>query len=167
MKRKSIASVVMEFFETTQATKGTVKDILKFYINNYAKDNNVELKNAQHAIYLKANRLVKSGELKVISKKGNAAVFALVKTTSTTDKTLIETSDVIAPSEKKLLLKRESELEYELEVCIAEAKGYEELKSILPGRSSLLTNQKEEAKKRAIHINGLLVSTQNTLRALS
>ena len=70
-------------------------------------------------------------------------------------------------SERVVLTKRIDELTYELELAIAEAQGYEDMKRLLPNHLTLLRKKKEETKKRTIQINGHLTSTQVILNALS
>ena len=167
MKVKPIAHVVLEYFQKADHQSGTVNEILKYFAEQYGKDNPTDIKKARHAIYLKANRLVKAGKLQVLSKRGNTLIYGLNQRTNE-PKTSIESSECSPLEvERSLLLQRQAELEYEIESCIAEAKGYEEIKTILPSRVELLDKQKLEAKKKAIHLNGLLTSTQKTLRALS
>lgn len=166
MRSKPIAHVVEEFFQETVQKKATINDVLKHYVEKYGENNPVEMKKARHAIYLKIHRLVKSGVLVVASKRGKSIHYAQAKI-------LVETKNLktipitVVASEKEMLFKRKAELEYELELCIAEAQGYEEMKSILPAQLDLLTSKKSEAKKRAIILNGLLTSTQTIIHALS
>lgn len=124
------------------------------------------MKKARHAIYLKIHRLVKSGVLVVASKSGKSTHYAKAKILEENKRQKAILTNVVM-SEKKMLFKRKAELEYELELCIAEAQGYEEMKSILPTQLDLLVSKKSEAKKRAITLNGLLTSTQTILHALS
>jgi hypothetical protein len=140
--------------------------VLKHYVEKYGEDNPIEMKKARHAIYLKIHRLVKSGALVVASKSGKSTYYAKAKILDET-KTQKITPIAVVASEKEMLLKRKAELEYELELCIAEAQGYEEMKSLLPTQLDLLISKKSEAKKRAITLNGLLTSTQTILHALS
>lgn len=166
MRSKPIAHVVEEFFQATTQKKSTINDVLKHYVEKYGENNPIELKKARHAIYLKIHRLVKSGVLVVASKSGKSTHYAKAKILDET-KTQKITPIAVVASEKEMLLKRKAELEYELELCIAEAQGYEEMKSILPTQLDLLISKKREAKKRAITLNGLLTSTQNILHVLS
>ncbi|MBJ7539915.1 hypothetical protein [Marinomonas transparens] len=166
MKSKPIAHVVEEYFQSTVQKKATINDVLKHYVEKYGENNPVEMKRARHAIYLKIRRLVKSGVLVVASKSGKSTHYAKAKILEET-KTQKSIPVTVAPSEKKMLFKRKTELEYELELCIAEAQGYEEMKSLLPAQLNLLTSKKNEAKKRAIRLNGLLTSTQTILHALT
>ncbi|MCB5160353.1 hypothetical protein [Marinomonas algarum] len=166
MRSKPIAHVVEEFFQTTVQNKTTINDVLKHYVEKYGENNPIEMKKARHAIYLKINRLVKSGVLVVDSKSGKSIYYAKAKILEETETQKTRLIDVVA-SEKEMLLKRKAELEYELELCIAEAQGYEEMKSLLPAQLDLLTSKKSEAKKQAITLNGLLTSTKTILRALS
>ncbi|MCW4629420.1 MULTISPECIES: hypothetical protein [Marinomonas] len=166
MRSKPIAHVVEEFFQTTVQKKATINDVLKHYVEKYGENNPIEMKKARHAIYLKIHRLVKSGVLVVASKSAKSTHYAKAKILQETKNQKTIPITVVA-SEKEMLFKRKAELEYELELCIAEAQGYEEMKSILPTQLDLLTSKKNEAKKRAITLNGLLTSTQNILHALS
>jgi hypothetical protein len=166
LRSKPIAHVVEEFFQATTLKKATINDVLKHYVEKYGEDNPIEMKKERHAIYLKIHRLVKSGELVVASKSGKSTHYAKAKILDET-KTQKNTPIAVVASEKEMLLKRKAELEYELELCIAEAQGYEEMKSLLPTQLDLLISKKSEAKKRAITLNGLLTSTQTILLALS
>jgi hypothetical protein len=166
LRSKPIAQVVEEFFQTTVQKKATINDVLKHYVEKYGENNPIEMKKARHAIYLKIHRLVKSGVLVVASKSGKSIHYAKVKILEETKNQKTIPISVVA-SEKKMLFKRKAELEYELELCIAEAQGYEQMKSILPTQLDLLISKKSEAKKRAITLNGLLTSTQTILHALS
>jgi hypothetical protein len=166
LRSKPIAQVVEEFFQTTVQKKTTINDVLKHYVEKYGENNPIEMKKARHAIYLKIHRLVKSGVLVVASKSGKSIHYAKVKILEETKNQKTIPISVVA-SEKKMLFKRKAELEYELELCIAEAQGYEQMKSILPTQLDLLISKKSEAKKRAITLNGLLTSTQTILHALS
>ncbi|MGO2353991.1 MAG: hypothetical protein ACTH58_04570 [Marinomonas foliarum] len=166
MRSKPIAHVVEEFFQAPAQKKATINDVLKHYVEKYGEDNPIEMKKARHAIYLKIHRLVKSGALVVASKSGKSTYYAKAKILDET-KTQKITPIAVVASEKEMLLKRKAELEYELELCIAEAQGYEEMKSLLPTQLDLLISKKSEAKKRAITLNGLLTSTQTILLALS
>jgi hypothetical protein len=166
LRSKPIAHVVEEFFQATVQKKATINDVLKHYVEKYGENNPVEMKKARHAIYLKIHRLVKSGVLVVTSKSGKSTHYAKAKVLEENKKQKTTPSTVVM-SEKEMLFKRKAELEYELELCIAEAQGYEEMKSILPTQLNLLISKKSEAKKRAITLNGLLTSTQTILHALS
>jgi dTDP-4-dehydrorhamnose reductase len=166
LRSKPIAHVVEEFFQATVQKKATINDVLKHYVEKYGENNPIEMKKARHAIYLKIHRLVKSGVLVVASKSGKSTHYAQAKILEEAKKQKTIPIAVVA-SENEMLLKRKAELEYELELCIAEAQGYEEMKSILPTQLDLLISKKSEAKKRAITLNGLLTSTQNILHALS
>lgn len=166
MRSKPIAHVVEEFFQATAQKKSTINDVLKHYVEKYGENTPIELKKARHAIYLKIHRLVKSGVLVVASKSGKSTHYAKAKILEENKKQKTIPTAVVM-SEKEMLFKRKAELEYELELCIAEAKGYEEMKSILPTQLNLLSSKKSEAKKRAITLNGLLTSTQTILHALS
>ena len=165
LRSKPIAHVVEEYFQATLQKKATINDVLKHYVEKYGENNPIEMKKARHAIYLKIHRLVKSGVLVVASKTGKSAHYAKAKTLEENKKQKAIPTTVM--SEKEMLFKRKAELEYELELCIAEAQGYEEMKSILPTQLNLLISKKSEAKKRAITLNGLLTSTQTILHALS
>lgn len=167
MKSKPVAHVVEEYFQTTMKESASINDILNYYVGKYGESNPIETKKARHAIYLKTHRLVKSGQLIVAPKNGKTAYYALANNFEGSKKKKKTISAGIVPSEKEILLKRLTELEYELELCIAEAQGYEEMKSILPTQLDLLTSKKSESKKRAITLNGLLTSTQTILHALS
>lgn len=170
MRSQPIANVVLEFFQVAGNKSGSINDILKYYVETYGEDNSVELKKARHAVYLKANRLVKSGTLMVKEKRGNVVIFALPKlqtNKSTIAKKSIKPTRTRFADELKSLNRRETELEYELELCIAEAQGYEEMKSLVPSQLELLVMKKEEAKKRAIQLNGQLTSTRNIISAIS
>ena len=166
MRSKPIAHVVEEFFQATTLKKATINDVLKHYVEKYGENNPIELKRARHAIYLKIHRLVKSGVLVVASKSGKSIHYAKAKILEENKKQKTIPTTVVM-SETEMLFKRKAELEYELELCIAEAQGYEEMKSILPTQLNLLISKKSEAKKRAIILNGLLTSTQTILHALS
>ncbi|PJE54642.1 hypothetical protein [Marinomonas sp. BSi20584] len=166
MKSKPIAHVVEEYFQSTVHKKATINDVLKHYLEKYGENNPIEMKKVRHAIYLKIHRLVKSGVLVVASKSGKSTHYTQAKILEETKKQKTIPITVVA-SEKEMLLNRKAELEYELELCIAEAQGYEEMKSLLPTQLDLLISKKSEAKKRAITLNGLLTSTQTILHALS
>lgn len=166
MRSKPIAHVVEEFFQETVQKKATINDVLKHYVEKFGENNQIEMKRARHAIYLKIHRLVKSGQLVVASKNGKSIHYAQAKNLEETKKEKTIPITVVT-NEKEMLFKRKTELEYELELCIAEAQGYEEMKSILPTQLDLLASKKNEAKKRAITLNGLLTSTQTILHALS
>lgn len=170
MKAKTISSVVLEYFQVAGNISGTTNDILKYYVEAYGQNNTIELKKARHAIYLKVHRLMKSGELIVKTKKGRVATFALPPGNVAIKQKL--KSIPVKPSsptikEREVLKKRKAELEYELEICIAEAHDYEEMKSLIPSQSELLSEKKNEAKQRAIKLNGQLTSTQTILLAMS
>jgi 5-deoxy-D-glucuronate isomerase len=166
LRSKPIAHVVEEFFQSAVQKTATINDVLKYYVEKYGENNPIEMKKARHAIYLKIHRLVKSGELVVASKSGKSTHYAKAKIFEEIKKQKTIPSTVVM-IEKEMLFKRKAELEYELELCIAEAQGYEEMKSILPTQLDLLTSKKSEAKKRAITLNGLLTSTQTILHAIS
>lgn len=155
----------MEFFRETDAKAATVNDILKYYVEHCEKDSPLELKKARHAIYLKANRLATSGELVTKSGKGREVVFALPQRHTASEELSNETNT--PDDERALLAKRESELQFDLETCIAEARGYEDMMQLIPARKQLLIKKKEEAKSRAIQLTGLLASTQKMLQEIS
>lgn len=166
LRSKPIAHAVEEFFQSSVQKTVTINDVLKHYVEKYGENNPIEMKKARHAIYLKVHRLVKIGTLVVASKSGKTIHYANAKALDENKKQKSLLTSIVI-SEREILLKRKTELEYELELCIAEAHGYEEMKSILPSHLNLLTSKKREAKKRAIVLNGLLTSTQNILNALS
>ena len=166
MKSKPVAHIVEEYFQSTMQENASINDILKYYVEKYGENSPIEMKKARHAIYLKTHRLVKSGQLIVAPKNGKTAYYALANNFEGSKKQKIISTGIV-PNEKEILLKRLTELEYELELCIAEAQGYEEMKSILPTQLDLLTSKKSESKKRAITLNGLLTSTQTILHELS
>lgn len=161
---RAIAKVVLEYFLEAKYASGTTNDILRYYVETYGESNDIELKRARHAIYLKANRLVKSGKLCVRDKEGRQPVFAMTQVENEAGEPVAKTG---ASSEKAVLTKRIDELTYELELSIAEAQGYEDMKLLLPNHLALLKKKKEETKKRTIQINGHLTSTQIILNALS
>ena len=97
--------------------------------------------------------------LSVTSKKGRSSLYSPIQNQEGNSRKLKTES-----TEKELLLSRKEELEYELELCIAEAQGYEEMKGLLPSYHRLLNSRKTEAKKRAIKLNGLLTSTLTILK---
>lgn len=165
---RAIAKVVLEYFLDAKYASGTTNDILRYYVETYGESNDIELKRARHAIYLKANRLVKSGKLWVRDKKGRQPVFAMTQVENESSNEAGEAvAKTDASSEKAVLSKRIDELTYELELAIAEAQGYEDMKLLLPNHLTLLKKKKEETKKRTIQINGHLTSTQIILNALS
>lgn len=165
---RAIAKVVLEYFLDAKYASGTTNDILRYYVETYGESNDIELKRARHAIYLKANRLVKSGRLWVRDKKGRQPVFAMTQVENESGNEAGEpVAKTDASSEKAVLSKRIDELTYELELAIAEAQGYEDMKLLLPNHLALLKKKKEETKKRTIQINGHLTSTQIILNALS
>lgn len=170
MKAKTISSVVLEYFQVAGNVSGTTNDILKYYVEAYGKNNNTDLKKARHSIYLKIHRLMKSGKLIIKSKKGRTATFTLSTgnvAAKRKPKSASEKSSSSTTKEREVLKKRKVELQYELEICIAEAHDYEEMKSLIPSQSELLSEKKNEAKQRAIKLNGQLTSTQNILLAMS
>lgn len=163
MSHKPIADVVLEFFKETNQSTATVNDILKYYVEHCEKDNPIELKKARHAIYLKANRLAKAGELIAETGKGRTVEYRLPASKPPSQ----AAQAAYQINERTLLMKREAELRYELDTCIAEAKGYEEMKDLIPSKTDLLIKAKDEAKSRAIQLTGLLTSTQKILREIT
>jgi len=170
LKQPPISNVVLEYFQKAENISGTTCDILKYYTDTYGQQGTKTLGSVRHAIYQKANRLVKSGELKVHDKIGNRVAYSLASTKaakiSKTQQSPVPTSNKLS-KETNVLSQRLIELEYELELCIAEAKGYEDMKSLIPSQLSLLNKKKEEAKKRAIQLNGKLTSTRNIITAIT
>lgn len=168
MTAKPIAHVVKEYLTQANQSSGTVNDILKYYLEKYGQGSSLELKKVRHAIYQKADRLRKAGELIVTSKKGNTVTYALptIKSeTSITSKN--KNGSALKQSDVDVLQSEGSKLKYQLDLCIAEVQCYEELKTLLPNQSALLATKKEEARSRAIELNGRLAATQNILHALT
>ncbi len=169
MKSQPIANIVLDYFQVTKNTTGATNEILQHYVETCGENSTIDLKKARHAIYLKVHRLVKSGHLIVQSRKSRIATFALSSTNMAVSQKPKETSKL--PSlqivdERDLLTQRKAELEYELGICIAEAQDYEEMKALIPSQSELLSAKKNEAKQRAIKLNGQLTSTQTILLAM-
>lgn len=168
MTAKPIAKVVMEYLTQPNQSSGTVNDILKYYVESYGHGSSLELKKVRHAIYQKADRLRKSGELIVTNKKGNTVTYALPHPSAGTKVTTNDDNSCVPHQNDVDLLQSEgTKLKYQLDLCIAEVQSYEELKSLLPNQSALLATKKEEARCRAIELNGRLAATQNVLNALT
>jgi hypothetical protein len=158
----------MEYFNQPNQSTGTVNDILKYYIEKYGKNNSVELKKVRHAIYQKADRLRKAGQIVVINKKGNTVTYGLPSLSSVTkDSASAAESSFKNQNDINLLQSEGTRLKYQLDLCIAEVQSYEDLKTILPNQSKLLAAKKEEARSRAIDLNGRLAATHNILGALT
>jgi hypothetical protein len=162
----TIAQVVDEYFQSTTQKKANINDVLKHYLEKYGESDPAAIKRARNSIYLKIHRLVKSGQLVVVSKIGKNSYYGQPGDLKEAKKQ-IKTPITSVKSEKEILLRRKTELEYELELCIAELQGYEEIKKLLPNQLDLLTSKKNAVKKRVIKLNGLLTSTQSILHALS
>lgn len=168
LKTKPAAQVVMEYFVSQQNKPCSVNELLDYYLTNFANGCQLDAKKIRHAIYLKVNRMVKSGKLISLGKINKLSHYKLAENSQTDQtKSIITPTNNLEINTKKILLDREAELEYELEHCIAEAQGYEDLMPLLPNQLELLSSKKAFAKKKAIQLNGFLTSTRSVIEELN
>jgi len=161
----SIAKGVEEYFAQTKEQAVTVNDILTYLYKN-GLSGHESRKMVRHAIYQKITRMAKKGLLEVLGKQNNQTVYRRCLKPKPSSQMLAKNSSGTS-NDIQLLNSRIKELEYEVQLCIAEAKGYDELKELIPFQKELVESQKSSARERAIAINGQLTSAKRVLLELT
>lgn len=144
--------VVSDFFKNNSS--GTLNDVLSFFESKNGEVTKSERAKKRHALYQVIKRRVEKGLLLEQPTSGNQLRYCAVAEQQLNESTISKLQD------------RLKNLEYELSVCISEANDYTELSNLVPNLTKLLEDNKQAAKKRAIELNGKLISTRKVLKAV-